>query len=374
MADNFEEMNLGTEPNDGTGEGLRDALTKVQNNFTKAFNKLVDTLTLEKISDSGDAAGKDVGTGATDVAAGDAPANAITAHEASHPIPTTRDDRNEAAIAIKGSAFNKDFGTGAGDVCQGNDSRLSDSRTPTAHKSSHETGGSDALSPADIGAATSDHDHDSDYLGITAKAADSSKLDGRTPTQVSSDVRSDIEFGDLPTGTSSSQVAVGNHTHTQLHDRQHNLTSGDDHQMSTARIIGRTTASTGAPEELTAANVRSFISVEENASAHDGTKTVGVKTETGTSYTLVAADAGKYIRFNNANDITVTVPPNSSVAFDTGTVITGEQMGAGQVTFDEGSGVTINALEDGYSTADQYAAVQLVKVDTNTWTMIGGVE
>jgi hypothetical protein len=138
MADNFEEMNLGTEPNDGTGEGLRDALTKVQNNFTKAFNKLVDTLTLAKISDSGDAAAKNVGTGSGDVAAGDAPANAITTHEASHPIPTIRDDRNEAAIGAKGTAFNKNYGSDADTVCEGDDARLSDSREWTADTVSQE--------------------------------------------------------------------------------------------------------------------------------------------------------------------------------------------------------------------------------------------
>ena len=33
----------------------------------------------------------------------------------------------------KNTAFNRDFGTTSGTVCQGNDSRLSDARTPTAH-------------------------------------------------------------------------------------------------------------------------------------------------------------------------------------------------------------------------------------------------
>jgi hypothetical protein len=49
----------------------------------------------------------------------------------------------------KGTAYNKNFGSGAGTVTEGNDSRLSNARTPTAHASSH-TNGTD-----DIQAATS---------------------------------------------------------------------------------------------------------------------------------------------------------------------------------------------------------------------------
>jgi hypothetical protein len=43
------------------------------------------------------------------------------------------------------------------------DARLTDARTPTAHKTSHATGGTDALTASDIGAASSSHNHDSTY-------------------------------------------------------------------------------------------------------------------------------------------------------------------------------------------------------------------
>tara|TARA_R110000824_G_scaffold23500_2_gene84123 strand:+ start:762 stop:2297 length:1536 start_codon:yes stop_codon:yes gene_type:complete len=70
----------------------------------------------------------------------------------------------------KNTAFNKNFGTASGDVCQGDDGRLSDTRTPSStltHKATHETGGADALSPADIGASASGHTHA--YADITSK-------------------------------------------------------------------------------------------------------------------------------------------------------------------------------------------------------------
>lgn len=47
-----------------------------------------------------------------------------------------------------------EVGSTAGTVAAGDDPRLSDSRTPLAHASSHASGGSDVLTPAAIGAAT----------------------------------------------------------------------------------------------------------------------------------------------------------------------------------------------------------------------------
>lgn len=91
-----------------------------------------------------------------------------------------------------------------------------------------------------------------------------------------------------------------------------------------------------------------------------------VNAQTGTSYTLVLTDAGKQVTMNNASASTLTVPPNSSVAFDVGVKIVVIQLGAGAVTLTAGAGVTISSQATSLVMA-QYQVATLIKQATNTW-------
>lgn len=72
-------------------------------------------------------------------------------------------------------------------VCIGNDARLTDSRTPLAHAADHATLGTDPISPASIGAAAASHTH------------------------AAGDVTSGtFNIARIPTGSTSSTVCIGN--------------------------------------------------------------------------------------------------------------------------------------------------------------------
>jgi hypothetical protein len=93
--------------------------------------------------------------------------------------------------------------------------------------------------------------------------------------------------------------------------------------------------------------------------------------QVGTTYTLVLADSGKLVEMNNASANTLTVPPNSSVAFPVGSQILVLQTGAGQTTVAAGAGVTVNSKDGNLKLSAQWCAATLIKRATDVWVVVG---
>jgi hypothetical protein len=96
--------------------------------------------------------------------------------------------------------------------------------------------------------------------------------------------------------------------------------------------------------------------------------------QTGTTYTLVLADAGKMVTMTNASANTLTVPPNADVAFPVNTRLDIIQYGAGNTTIAAGSGVTIYSSGSKLKLSGQYSGASLWKKATNTWVLIGDLK
>ena len=101
--------------------------------------------------------------------------------------------------------------------------------------------------------------------------------------------------------------------------------------------------------------------------AGDGPSMFGINVQTG-DYTLVLTDAGKIIDMRAGSTSTLTVPPNSSVAFPVGTVIQVHSGNTGIVTIAEGSGVDIHAPA-GLVFPAKYFTATLTKNYTDVWSL-----
>lgn len=90
--------------------------------------------------------------------------------------------------------------------------------------------------------------------------------------------------------------------------------------------------------------------------------------QTGTSYTLVASDAGKLVTLTNGDAITLTVP---AATFSAGQRVDIAQRGAGAVTV-VGSSVTVNAPPGGSLVLQgQYAYCSLVFISASVADLVG---
>ena len=142
-------------------------------------------------------------------------------------------------------------------------------------------------------------------------------------------------------------------------------TLGQDIDTSFVGLKGGTT---GQVLSKTSGTDLAFTWIEQDDS------TLAFNAQTGTTYTLVAADAAnKWVTCSNASSITVTVPPS---VFSTGNVINLQQIGAGQVTFAQGAGVTITSTGASASAPKlrvQYSACSIVCTGSNIFTSVGDI-
>lgn len=138
-------------------------------------------------------------------------------------------------------------------------------------------------------------------------------------------------------------------------------------------------AFTGTPTAPTPAALDNSTKLATTAYADRLAQQVyAINTQTGTAYTAVLADAGRVIEMNNAAAMTLTIPPNSAVAYPIGTRMRGVRLGAGALTIAQGAGVVLRNKIEAAGTTNrtipaQYGEWQLYKRATDEWVLTGDI-
>jgi hypothetical protein len=101
--------------------------------------------------------------------------------------------------------------------------------------------------------------------------------------------------------------------------------------------------------------------------------TLSFNAQTGTTYTLVAADLGKLVTTSNASAVTVTIPPS---VFAAGNIINLQSIGVGLTSLAQGAGVTITstgATASAPTLRARYSACTIICTASNTFTVLGDI-
>jgi hypothetical protein len=144
--------------------------------------------------------------------------------------------------------------------------------------------------------------------------------------------------------------------------------------VATQTIKGRTTAATGDPEDLTAAQAAAVVQGDGLTATLAGFRGIPQNAQAG-NYTLVAADAGKHI-FHASGDgsgDTYTIPANASVAFPVGTTVTFANLDSNAVSI----AITTDTMylastgTTGSRTLAQYGVATALKLTSTAWVISG---
>jgi len=198
--------------------------------------------------------------------------------------------------------------------------------------------------------------------------------------------------GNQLTGLLRGQAGTSATTHTAGATIKHVLTSNDlDFYTSgvdnsvTASSTTTLTNKTINPSNNTLVGVVTETGAQTltnkiltSPTANDPKLNLTVNAQTGTTYTFVLTDNGKFVTASNASAQTYSIPTNASVAFPVGTQIHIIQIGAGQVTINAVTPGTTTILSVGATAASpkisqQYGAATCIKTATDAWYVIGSI-
>ena len=226
-----------------------------------------------------------------------------------------------------------------------------------------------------IATAVTNHENDTTSVhGIT----DTSLLVTTTGTQTLTN-----KTITTPAGLVKSDVGLGNVDNTA--DSAKPVSTSQASAIATAKSEAIADATSqvnallsGAPAALNTLDELAAALGDDANFAATVTTSLGLKVDSVTpisqktaSYTLSSlTERDDLIEMGSGSALTLTIPPNSAIAYPVGTSLDVLQTGAGQVTIAAGDGVTVNATP-GLKLRTQWSSATLFKRAENTWVVFG---
>jgi hypothetical protein len=244
-------------------------------------------------------------------------------------------------------------GTTGSTVPFGNDARFTDSRTPTAHHTTHNTGGTDAIAPSDIGAAAATHTHaESDVTSLVSDLAGKQPLDSDL-TAIAALAPADGTFIKRASGAWTAATLVKGDVGLGSVDN----TSDATKNAATATLTNKTLTAPAitSPTGLVKADVGlSNVDNTSDSAKNSATVTLTNKTLTSPAITtptgIVKGDVGLG-SVDNTSDAGKPVSTAQQTALNLKQDLTGKGAASGYASLDGGTKVPIAQLPTGSSSS-----------------------